>query len=85
MDTGGPFQELYNQPSIVTKRPRIKSAEKLIGFKLFEDDWPTTPPTGFTITIFLALLQNKMLINPIKYEYFSDLEFNHEKSHKLSS
>lgn len=83
MDTGGPYQELYNQPSIVTKKdPRIRSAEKLIGFRLLEDDWPTTPPTGFyNYLYFLALLQNKMLINPaIKYEYFSDLEFNHEKA-----
>lgn len=81
--TGGPYQELYNRTSIVAKKdPRIKKNDPLVSFQLWEDDWPLTPPTGYyNYLYFLALIQNPDLISGTsKYEYFSDLEFNHEKA-----
>jgi type I restriction enzyme M protein len=80
---GGPYQELYDKPSIVAKKDsRIRSSEPLIGFRLLEDEWPILPPTGFyNYLYFLALIQNSELISRAsKFEYFSDMEFNHEKA-----
>jgi len=81
--SGGPYQELYYRPSIVAKKdPRIKKNDPLISFQLWDEEWPLTPPTGFyNYLYFLALTQNPGLINEAsKYEFFSDLEFNHERA-----
>ncbi|GAB1441573.1 hypothetical protein MASR2M39_04070 [Ignavibacteriales bacterium] len=81
--SGGPYQELYDKPSIVSKKDtRVRTKEPLTGFRLLDDDWPIFPPTGFyNYLYFLALIQNPELISSSsRYEYFSDLEFNHEKA-----
>lgn len=81
--SGGPYQELYNRPSIVAKKDsRIRVNDPMIGFQLWDDDWPLIPPTGFyNYLYFLALIQNYELITAAStFEFFSDLEFNHEKA-----
>lgn len=81
--TGGPFQELYNLPSIVAKKDsRVVNGGRLLGFQLFDEAWPLEPTTGFyNYLYFLSLVENPDIAKAANtYEYFSDLEFNHEKA-----
>ncbi len=80
---GGPFQDLYNEPSKKAKKDsRLKTSGKLIGFQFFGEDWPTEPKTLFYDWIYLnALYRNKDLSQKImEFSAFTDIEFNPEKS-----
>ena len=64
------------------KDERIKESGTLIGFDLFGDIWELEPKTAFYDYIYIkTLLENKHLIDDIlKYDAFTDIEFNPEKS-----
>lgn len=82
-ENGGPFQDLYFEPSIKSKKDmRLKSSGKLIRFQFFGEDWPLEPKTLFYDWVYLnALHRDKSLSQKINdYSAFTDIEFNPEKS-----
>lgn len=80
---GGPYRDLLCKTSLEAKKDeRIKESGTLIGFDLFGDIWELEPKTAFYDYIYIkTLLENKHLIDDIlKYDAFTDIEFNPEKS-----
>ena len=82
-EKGGPYEDLLFKPSIVAKKdPRIKQSGKLIGFCLEGEVFSTKPLTFFYDWIYInALASNKQLKDEVlRYDAFTDIEFNPEKS-----
>ncbi|WP_064202779.1 DarT1-associated NADAR antitoxin family protein [Brevibacillus brevis] len=80
---GGPYIDLYERNSREAKKdPRLKSSGKLIRFQYFSRTWPLEPKTLFYDWLYInALSLNKELSESIlKYNAFSDIEFNPDKS-----
>lgn len=80
---GGPYKDLLYGSSINAKKdPRIKDSGEIIGFNFFGVDWPTEPKTAFYDFIYInALRKNKKATAELeKYDAFTDIEFNPEKS-----
>lgn len=82
-DNGGPYVDLRNKPSVEAKKDiRLKNSGKLIKFKFFNKEWLLTPKTAFYDWLYInALYLNKNLYeNVLRYEAFTDIEFNPAKS-----
>ncbi len=82
-EKGGPYDDLlYMQPKDAKKDERLKSSGKLINFTHNNVTWELIPKTMFYDWIYIqSLYRNKELSNEIpKYDAFTDIEFNHEKS-----
>lgn len=80
---GGPYQELYFEPSFIAKKDiRLKNSGDIIGFKYFSRFFENEPTTYFYDWLYInSLYLNKELIKEvIKYKTFSDIEFNNNKS-----
>ena len=80
---GGPFLDLYDKTSKEAKKdPRIKSSGELIHFQFFGRKWELEPKTLFYDWLYVnALALNKELSEEIiKYDSFTDIEFNPSKS-----
>lgn len=80
---GGPYRELIYAPSRVAKQdPRLKDSGELKGFEFFGEKWSLEPKTAFYDWIYInALYRNEMLAENIwRYDAFTDIEFNPEKS-----
>lgn len=80
---GGPYEDLLSKTPIEAKKdPRIKDSGRIIGFKYQGINYPTIPKTLFYDWIYCqALYSDKELMSLIiNYDFFTDIEFNHEKS-----
>ena len=82
-ENAGPFPDLYYSSSRDAKTDeRLKSSGGLIAFRLFDEDFPLTPPTAFYDWLYLmALRQNPVHAEQLlDYAAFSDIAFNPAKS-----
>lgn len=82
-ETGGPFIDLYSKTSKEAKKdPRLKNSGKLLYFQFFDRKFNLEPKTFFYDWIYInALYLNKDLSEQvIKYDAFTDIEFNPQKS-----
>lgn len=82
-ENGGPFIDILSKSSFEAKKDtRLRNSGKLIGFNFFGEKWPLTPTTIFYDWLYMTALDtNPQLSNAVlKYNCFTDIEFNHEKS-----
>lgn len=80
---GGPYKELIYAPSRVAKLdPRLKDSGALKEFEFFGEKWGLEPKTAFYDWIYInALYRNEVAAEQLhKYDAFTDIEFNPEKS-----
>lgn len=80
---GGPYLDLLDGDSLSAKKDiRLKSSGNLVSFRFFSQEFPIEPRTFFYDWIYInALLQNENLANSVsKFNAFTDIEFNPEKS-----
>lgn len=80
---GGPFEEIIFSAKVHPKKyPPLKNSGNFCGFELFGERFSTEPKTYFYDFLYLsALKQNPNLADEVlKYDYFSDIEFNPKKS-----
>lgn len=81
--TGGPYYDLLDKTSLEAKKDlRIKNSGDLIHFIFFKEQWDINPPTAFYDWLYInALNQHGDIIEQvIRYNCFTDIEFNPEKS-----
>ena len=79
----GPFIDLLNvHPRDAKRDERLKTSGKLIVFRMNNIDWELIPRTMFYDFLYIsALMQDKKLAEEIlKYDIFTDIEFNPQKS-----
>ncbi|HHX8355461.1 hypothetical protein R7P67_22475 [Vibrio sp. Vb0937] len=82
-ENGGPYRDLFGLDSLAAKKDeRTKSSGNLTHFEFFGTVFPNTPRTYFYDWLYInALVQNDDLAKRvIKYQAFSDIEFNPKKS-----
>ena len=82
-EKAGPFNELYHCSPLEAKRDiRLKESGELTHFRYENQKWPLIPITAFYDWIYInALIQNKDIANQLlKYDAFTDIEFNPKKS-----
>lgn len=82
-EQGGPFTDIYEMPGNAAKKDeRLRNSGNLIGFDLFGDKWELEPKTAFYDWLYInAIRQNPELGEQLeKFNGFSDIEFNPEKS-----
>lgn len=80
---GGPYVDLLDKTSREAKKDtRLHESGKLIAFQYFELKFPLEPKDYFYNWLYSsALMQNQELASEIiKYDSFSDIEFNPQKS-----
>lgn len=80
---GGPYLDLLYSKSIEAKKDkRIKESGNLKHFEFFGVQWELEPKTAFYDWIYInSLHKNKEAIEQLKkYDAFTDIEFNPEKS-----
>jgi hypothetical protein len=80
---GGPFRDLFGIDSLSAKKDiRLKESGPLIKFDFFGTSFPLEPRTFFYDWLYInALVQNDDLAKEVvRYDGFSDIEFNPEKS-----
>lgn len=81
--SGGPYTDLYNvSPKDAKRDPRLKSSGMLKSFFFDGNEMPLNPKTIFYDWIYInAVLENPLLaVELLKYDAFTDIEFNPEKS-----
>lgn len=77
------FEDIYNKSSIEAKKdPRIRSSGNLICFRLYGEEFPLNPVTYFYNWLYIkSLYLNKDYCKEvIKYDSFTDIEFNPQRS-----
>ena len=82
-EDGGPYLDLLSVSPVKAKHDeRLRTGSRLIGFIFQRKDYPIIPKTAFYDWIYcLALCQHEDLVRDVlKYEVFTDIEFNHQKS-----
>lgn len=82
-ESGKQYLDLLNSTSIEAKKdPRLKNSGRVISFRFYGQEWPITPLTAFYDWLYInALKNNPELHSEIeKYDAFTDIEFNPEKS-----
>ncbi len=82
-ENGGPYRDLYHiTGKKIKKDERLKNSGRLIGFDFNDVKWELEPINAFYDWLYInALYQNSDLISQIlKYNGFSDIEFNPKKS-----
>lgn len=82
-ENGGPYNDLLSVSAREAKQDtRLRDSGKLIKFRFYGKDYPNTPPTFFYDWLYInALIKNENLIKQVlKYDCFSDIEFNEKKS-----
>lgn len=82
-ENGGPYIDLLKAPSVVAKKDnRIRESGRVIGFEFLGKTYPTEPKTAFYDWIYInALNQNNELHDELlRYNAFTDIEFNPKKS-----
>jgi len=87
-EKGGPYRDLlYVQPKEAKRDERLKTSGRLIGFNFNNIIWESEPKSMFYDWLYIkALTRNERLSKAIiKYEAFTDIEFNHEKSYNCQA
>ena len=82
-ENGGPYLDLYEmKPADAKKDERLRDSGRLTAFRFEGKDYPLKPLTIFYDWLYLnACLENPELSEPLlKYDGFTDIEFNPEKS-----
>ena len=82
-ERGGPYKDLLNvSPKDAKRDPRLVESGRLVYFELYGRQWPLEPKTMFYDWIYItALKQNmEMAKHLLKYNIFTDIEFNHKRS-----
>ncbi|WP_081611136.1 DarT1-associated NADAR antitoxin family protein [Sphingopyxis sp. MC1] len=80
---GGPYTDIFEKSPIEAKRDeRLKNSGNLIKFSFFGEDWGLEPKTAFYDWLYInALLKNRnLIVDLVKRDGFSDIEFNPERS-----
>ncbi|HAX03796.1 MAG: hypothetical protein A2Y45_08245 [Tenericutes bacterium GWC2_34_14] len=80
---GGPYKDLlFMSPLLTKKDSRLRESGRLLKFDLNNKDYSSEPKTLFYDWLYCnAVYQNKELsLEIIKYDCFTDIEFNHMKS-----
>lgn len=82
-ENGGPFFDLYEKPSIDSKRDdRLKKSGKIIKFIYNNIEWDIQPENAFYNYLYIsALVCNEDYYQSLTdYQAFTDIEFNPKKS-----
>ena len=82
-EKGGPYTDLLKVNSRDAKTDtRLKESGAIISFRIMGTDFPIKPMTFFYDWLYAnALLQNKPLLKEaLKYNAYTDIEFNEKKS-----
>lgn len=82
-ERGGPFVDIRKKSSKDAKKDeRLKTSGKLKKFQFYNTTWELEPKTLFYDWLYInALAQYENLCREIiKFDIFTDIEFNHEKS-----
>lgn len=82
-ERGGPFRDIFSlSPRDAKRDARLQNSGSLQSFSFFGVSWPLMPRTAFYDWLYInALLKNEDLAEQaIKYDYFTDIEFNPERS-----
>lgn len=77
------YKDIYSKTSLEAKKDiRIRNSGKLIGFNFMGDEWPLEPKSAFYDWLYIqALYPHKDFLKKLfKYEGFTDIEFNPNKS-----
>ncbi|MBE6069357.1 MAG: hypothetical protein E7211_16960 [Clostridium lundense] len=80
---GGPYKDILHKSSLEAKKDsRLKTSGDLVSFVYKDEGWPLEPKTFFYDWIYInAVYQNENLAKElIKYDAFTDIEFNPAKS-----
>lgn len=80
---GGPYTDLLHvSPKEAKRDERFRTSGSLIAFRFEGQDFPLRPQTAFYDFLYMnALLENEDLANTVlKYDAFTDVEFNPAKS-----
>lgn len=82
-ENGAQYMDLYNRTSLEAKKDtRLKENGKIVCFQFEGEIFPNEPQTFFYNWLYIsALRDNKELAREvIRYDSFSDIEFNEKKS-----
>ena len=82
-ENGGPYRDLLNvAPKEAKRDERLKTSGRIIAFNLYGIDWPTEPKSMFYDWIYITALKKQTALAEeiMKYDIFTDIEFNHKKS-----
>ena len=78
------YKDLYFVESIVAKKDeRLKKSGNIIGFKFEGNFWDNEPKTAFYDYLYIKTLNDNyrdIIEELVKYDTFSDIEFNPKKS-----
>lgn len=80
---GGPYRDIFElSPKDAKRDARLRDSGSLKSFSFFGTVWPLNPRTAFYDWLYInALLKNEQLADEAgEYDYFTDIEFNPEKS-----
>lgn len=82
-ENGGPFLDILNKSSKAAKKDeRLRNSGKLVSFEFYNTIWPLEPKTLFYDWLYMRALYNQKYLAKeiLKYNAFSDIEFNSNKS-----
>lgn len=82
-ESGGPYRDLLNvEPKNAKRDERLKNSGNLIAFNLYGENWTLDPKSMFYDWLYIKSLVRKddLAEEVMKYNVFTDIEFNHLKS-----
>lgn len=82
-ESGIAYQDLYNsEPGAAKKDERLKNSGRIVGFRLFDMDFPSEPKDFFYNWLYINALVESVVIGKelLSYDSFTDIEFNPKKS-----
>jgi hypothetical protein len=82
-ENGGPFRDIFFiQPKDAKRDPRLRESGALTGFSFFGEEWDVKPRTAFYDWVYINALraQPDLASRILNYDYFTDIEFNPDKS-----
>jgi hypothetical protein len=82
-EKGGAYRDMYGLTGRQIKRDeRLKSSGALVGFDFMGEAWDLQPKTAFYDWLYVNALNRRpeLATEVLKYEGFSDIEFNPKKS-----
>lgn len=82
-EKGGPYRDIWKKTSIEAKRDeRLKTSGNLVGFEYKGQFWGLEPKTYFYDWIYINSVHQNIELREkiIKYNAFTDIEFNPKKS-----
>lgn len=80
---GGPYKDIRSMTSREAKGdPRLKESGRLIGFQLFNVDWPLEPKSAFYDWLYVNALHlhRDLAEHVLLYRGFTDIAFNPQRS-----